>query len=54
VPAPLPKIGARHRLQLLLLADTRRILQRLLQGVDPGAGQRGVQVTLDIDPYDGA
>jgi primosomal protein N' (replication factor Y) len=54
VPAPLPKIGTRYRLQLLLLADTRRQLQRLLQGLDPGAGQRGTQVTLDIDPYDGA
>ena len=54
VPAPLPRIGARQRLQLLLLADTRRQLQRLLQGVDPGAGQRGTQITLDIDPYDGA
>ncbi|MGA0838480.1 MAG: primosomal protein N' [Pseudomonadales bacterium] len=55
VPAPLPKIGLRYRLQLLLLADNRRQLQRLLFGLEPGAGlPSGVQVALDIDPYDGA
>ncbi len=50
--APVQKVANRHRFQLLLLADTRGSLHRMLRAHLPATAPRNVRWSLDIDPYD--
>jgi primosomal protein N' (replication factor Y) len=51
--APIPKVADRYRYQLLVLADTRAALHRVLRaGADFQSAARNLRWSLDIDPYD--
>lgn len=53
VPAPIPRVGGRIRLQLLLLSDERRSLHRLLTGLrDAPKPPSNLRWSVDVDPYD--
>jgi primosomal protein N' (replication factor Y) len=55
-PAPMPRRAGRHRLQLLLQAQQRVPLHRLLQRLVPYlpglASARSVRWSVDVDPVD--
>jgi primosomal protein N' (replication factor Y) len=56
VPAPMPRRAGKHRAQLLLQADRRAALQRLLEELAPRLGGlkgvRKVRWSLDVDPLE--
>ncbi|MBV8801444.1 MAG: primosomal protein N', partial [Gammaproteobacteria bacterium] len=56
IPAPMPKRAGRYRLQLLIQADNRGILQQFLKKVlleiDTIKNKSRVRWSLDVDPID--
>lgn len=53
VPAPIPRVGGRVRLQLMLLSDERRGMHRLLKGLqDAPKPPSNLRWSIDVDPYD--
>jgi len=56
IPAPMPKRAGRHRVQLLMQADNRSMLQQFLKKVlleiDAIKNKSRVRWSLDIDPVD--
>ena len=53
VPAPIPRVSGRIRLQLLILSDDRRSLHRLLTGLrDAPKPPSNLRWSVDVDPYD--
>ena len=53
VPAPMPRVNARERLQLMLLAPTRAPLHRVLGTLRAHLqAPREVRWSIDVDPYD--
>ncbi len=53
VPAPIPRVSGRIRLQLLILSDERRSLHRLLTGLrDAPKTPSNLRWSVDVDPYD--
>src|SRR5690606_10303343 len=56
LPAPMPRRAGHHRAQLLLAADSRPPLHRLLDAWLPALADlrqaRQVRWSIDVDPYD--
>lgn len=51
-PAPLPQLRGKHRLRILVKAERREDLLEALQPLREAPGKAGVEVLVDIDPYD--
>lgn len=56
IPAPMPKRAGRHRIQLLMQAESRNALQKFLKqvllAIDAIKNKSRVRWSLDIDPID--
>jgi primosomal protein N' (replication factor Y) len=56
IPAPMPKRAGRYRVQLLVQADQRPVLQRFLQKalleIDKVSNKSRVRWSLDVDPVE--
>ena len=52
IPAPLGRLAARLRYQLMIVADTRKDLHRALHPLIAAKPPGGVRWSIDVDPYD--